>query len=79
MARHLAALRPHLKKGAHLAYVVGDQASFFRVMIRTGDILKEIALELGYEHVRTDLFRERISTATGDFLREEVLILKWSK
>lgn len=77
MARHLATLRPHLKKGAHLAYVVGDQASFFRILIRTGDILKDIAVELGYEYIRTDLFRERISTATGDFLREEVVILRW--
>lgn len=79
MAMQLESLKPYLKKGAYLAYVVGDQASFFRIMIRTGDILKEIAEDLGYEYVRTDLFRERISTATGDFLREEVLILKWPK
>ena len=26
MARHLADLRPFLRQGAHLAYVVGDQA-----------------------------------------------------
>lgn len=77
MAQHLGALRPYLKKGAYLAYVVGDQASFFRILIRTGTILKDIAEELGYQHVRTDLFRERIATATGDFLREEVLILRW--
>ena len=79
MARQLESVKPYLKRGAHLAYVVGDQASFFRIMIRTGEILKDIAQDLGYEHVRTDLFRERIATATGDFLREEVLILKWPK
>ncbi|WP_420455357.1 DNA methyltransferase [Rubrivirga sp.] len=32
MARHLASLRPALKPGARLAYVVGDQASFFRIL-----------------------------------------------
>lgn len=33
MARHLADLRTVLRPGAHLAYVVGDQASYFRVLI----------------------------------------------
>ena len=36
MARHLADLRYILRPGARLAYVVGDQASYLRVMIRTG-------------------------------------------
>jgi hypothetical protein len=79
MAKHLADLRPKLKKGAMLAYVVGDQASYLRVMIRTGQILAEIAEELGYDVVNIDLFRTRLSTATKDQLREEVLILKWPK
>jgi hypothetical protein len=33
MARHLADLRTVLRPGARLAYVVGDQASYLRVMI----------------------------------------------
>ncbi len=33
-------------------------------MIRTGQFLAEIAQELGYEHVRTDLFRTRFATGT---------------
>ena len=41
MARHLASLRPVLRPGARLAYVVGDQASYLRVMIRTGQLLAE--------------------------------------
>jgi hypothetical protein len=77
MARHLADLRRVLRPGAQLAYVVGDQASYLRVMIRTGQILASIASDLGYEVVGIDLFRTRLSTATRDQLREEVLLLRW--
>jgi hypothetical protein len=76
MARHLAELRPALKPGAKLAYVVGDQASYLQVMIRTGQLLGEIAQALGYELLRTDLFRTRFATATREQLREEVVILR---
>lgn len=77
MARHLAELRPFLKPGAMLGYVVGDQASYLQVMIRTGTLLAEIAQDLGYEVVSIDLFRTRIATATKAQMREEVLVLKW--
>ena len=77
MARHFAMLRRVLRPGAQLAYVVGDQASFLRVMIRTGGLLAEIAESLGYEVVGIDLFRTRLATATREQLREEVVILKW--
>ncbi|NOZ20165.1 MAG: site-specific DNA-methyltransferase [Planctomycetes bacterium] len=77
MARHLSDLQKVLRPGAHLAYVVGDQASYLRVMIRTGQLLTDIAQALGYELVRTDLFRTRFATATKKQLREEVVILRW--
>jgi DNA modification methylase len=77
MARHLAMLRPVLRPNAQLAYVVGDQASYLRVMIRTGQLLGDIAQALGYELVRIDLFRTRLATATKEQLREEVVILRW--
>jgi SAM-dependent methyltransferase len=77
MARHLSDLRGALRPGAHLAYVVGDQASFLRVMIRTGQLLAEIAQSLGYELVGIDLFRTRLATATREQLREEVVLLRW--
>ncbi len=77
MARHLASLRDVLKPGARLAYVVGDQASYLRVMIRTGEILTDIARDLGYEVESLDLFRTRLATATREMLREEVVILRW--
>lgn len=77
MTRHLANLRPYLRCGANLAYVVGDQASFFRIPIRTGKLLANIADSLGYEVVDIELFRSRLSTATKETLREECVILKW--
>jgi DNA modification methylase len=77
MARHLAGLRRVLRPGARLAYVVGDQASYLRVMIRTGQLLAGIAESLGYEVVGLDLFRTRLATATKEQLREEVLVLRW--
>jgi hypothetical protein len=46
-------------------------------MIRTGQILGDIAKSLGYELVNIDLFRTRLATATKEQLREEVVILKW--
>ncbi|MCX7016301.1 MAG: DNA methyltransferase [Candidatus Sumerlaeota bacterium] len=77
MTRHLANLRTVLRPGARLAYVVGDQASYLRVMIRTGALLADIAASLGYEVVGIDLFRTRLATATREQLREEVVLLKW--
>jgi len=79
MVRHLSDLRHVLKPGAHLAYVVGDQASYLRVMIRTGQLLGQIAQSLGYELESIDLFRTRLATATREQLREEVVVLKWPK
>jgi hypothetical protein len=77
MARHLRDLRVVLRPGAKLAYVVGDQASYLRIMIRTGQLLAEIADSLGYEVLSIDLFRTRLATATKAQLREEVVLLRW--
>jgi len=78
MLRHLAELRPFLKRGAYLGYVVGDQASYLRVMIRTGQLLADIASSLGYSVEAVDLFRTRLSTTTREQLREEVVVLRWA-
>jgi DNA modification methylase len=77
MVRHLSELRSLLKPGAKLAYVVGDQSSYLRVLIKTGELLAEIAESLGYEVIRIDLFRTRFSTATGNYIKEEVVVLQW--
>ena len=77
IVRHLASLRSVLRSGAKLAYVVGDQASYLRVMIRTGQIVADLAQSLGYQVIAIDLFRTRPSTVTGEQLREEVVVLEW--
>ncbi|MCD4665101.1 MAG: site-specific DNA-methyltransferase [Bacteroidales bacterium] len=77
MARHLDNLRNSLEPGAKLAYVVGDQASYLRVMIRTGQLLAEIAEMLGYKVLDLELFRTRFATRSKEELREEVLILEY--
>jgi tRNA G10 N-methylase Trm11 len=77
MKRHLLELQSVLRPGARLAYVVGDQASYLRVMIRTGQLLADIARSLGYEVEGIDLFRTRLATATKEQLREEVVLLRW--
>jgi SAM-dependent methyltransferase len=79
MARHFSDMRAILRPGAQLAYVVGDQASYLRVMIRTGQLLADIARSLGYEVLGLDLFRTRLATATREQLREEVLLLRWPR
>ena len=75
MAKHLNDLKPFLKKESKLAYVVGQQASYFRIPIATADLLGEVAESIGYRVESIDLFRERFSTATKTNIKEEVLIL----
>ena len=77
MFKHFSSLRTVLRPGAKLAYVVGDQASFLRIMVPTGQIIANIAESLGYRVIGIDLFRTRFSTATGQHLREEVVVLEW--
>jgi len=48
-----------------------------QVMIRTGELLADIAQSLGYELVSIDLFRTRLATATKRQMREEVVVLRW--
>lgn len=78
MARHLIDMKQVLKPGAYLAYVVGDQASYFQIPIRTSHLLGEVAEHIGdYEVVRIDTFRKRFATATDTWLNEDVLILRY--
>lgn len=77
MAQHFSALRSVLRRGAKLAYLVGDQASYLQVMIRTGQILADIAASFGFELLSIDLFRTRLATPTREQLREEVVVLRW--
>jgi hypothetical protein len=65
MARHLAGLKVVLQPGARVAYVVGDQASYLRVMIRTGQLIADIGVSLGYELESIDLFRTRLEPVSN--------------
>lgn len=76
MYRHLAALLPKLRPGARCAYVVGDQMSYFRVHIRTAQLLADVAIKAGYEVEGIELWRTRWSTTTKLDLEENVLILR---
>jgi hypothetical protein len=46
-------------------------------MIRTGQLIADIAKSFGYEVADIELFRTRLATATREQLREEVVILRW--
>jgi hypothetical protein len=84
MRRHLRSLRPRLRRGASLAYVVGDQLSFLMVPVATAKLLAEVASAEGYKTVGCDLWRERVGTKVRNSLtnektvrvREEVLLLQ---
>lgn len=77
MARHFCELKPILAKEAKLAYVVGDQASYFKIPIKTAELLGEVAESVGYEVEGIETFRKRYATATDTWLNEDVLILKY--
>lgn len=79
MYLHLKGLKPFLANGAKLAYVVGDQMSFFRIHIPTAELLAEIAEYLGYKVVDIEIWRTRIATATKKNLNENVLILEYDQ
>lgn len=76
MHRHFQTLKPLLAPEARLAYVVGDQMSFFRTHIPTAKILAEIAETLGYKVEEIELWRTRLATATKIQIEENVLILR---
>jgi len=84
MRRHLRALRPKLRNGARLAYVVGDQLSFLMVPVRTAQLLAEVAESEGYKTIGCELWRERVGTKVRNSptnektvrVREEILLLR---
>jgi DNA modification methylase len=76
MYRHFASLKPLLKPNARLAYVVGDQMSFFRTHIPTAKLLAEIVEQIGYHVEEIELWRTRLATATKTRIDENILILR---
>ncbi len=76
MKRHLTSLRPLLREGATLAYVVGDQSSYLQVPINTAKILSALASEVGYELVEIRHWRDRTSRSASRVIVENILILR---
>jgi len=84
MRLHLRALKPKLRRGAKLAYVVGDQMSFLMVKVPTATLLAELAEAEGYRIAGCDLWRERVGTKVRNCpdkqktvrVREEILLLE---
>ena len=77
MYRVLEQLEQVTPVGAKLAFVVGDQMSYFRVPIYTAKLLSLIARrKLNYMEVETLLWRTRWSTATKMDVEEHILILE---
>ncbi len=76
MYRHLASLKPYLHPDARLAYVVGDQMSYFRIPIKTAELLADIAKKAGYCVEGIELWRTRRSTTTRLDIAENVLLLR---
>jgi hypothetical protein len=76
MKRHLSTLQPLLKKGARCAYIVGDQASYFRTRIPTAEILADIAAEVGFTVEDIRVWRRRRATSTHRLLAENVLLFR---
>ncbi len=74
MRQHLRGIKPHLKSGSQLAYVVGDQSSYLGVPIPTADILEKIAHAEGYRRTRVVHWRDRRSTSSGKIIKENMLL-----
>lgn len=60
MHTHLAALRPKLRDGAELAYIVGN-SSFYGVQVPTEKLLTASLQQLGYDNVGYEPIRKRNS------------------
>jgi len=60
MYLHLQNLRPRLKKGAALSYIVGN-SSFYGVQVHTEQLLKDSLRSLGFTNIGSNIIRKRNS------------------
>ena len=61
MTRHLMDMRQALVPGAKLAYLIGDQASYHGIPVRTAELLGEIAETYGYTVDSIEVYKDRTS------------------
>jgi DNA modification methylase len=77
MYRVLEQLQQVVKPGGKLAFVVGDQMSYFRIPIFTARLLNSLACQkLEFCEVETLLWRKRWSSVTKMDVEEHILILE---
>jgi hypothetical protein len=76
LVKHFQSVLPYLEPGARCAYVVGDQSSYLQVHIPTADLLAELAVECGFQHVETRQWRTRWSTTMSRNVVENILLLR---
>jgi hypothetical protein len=74
MRMHLRSLKPHLNAGGRLAYVLGDQNSYGK-LIKTADLLGQLAEMEGYTVDEIKCFRDRPSKS-GEKISENILLFR---
>jgi hypothetical protein len=79
MRRHFRTLLPLVRPGGRCAYVVGDQSSYFQVKIPTAQILGQLAAAEGFVVDEIRVWRQRWSTGTSRFIKENILLLRRPK
>jgi hypothetical protein len=75
MRRHFGSLFRLLESGGKAAYVVGDQAAYLRIPIRTAVLLGETAESVGFKVQGIRPWRRRWATGISDYLDENILFL----
>ena len=76
MKCHFGSLFRLMRSGGKAAYVVGDQAAYLRVPIRTAALLGETAESAGFRVREIKLWRRRWASAISEYLDENILILE---
>jgi hypothetical protein len=77
MYRVLEQLQQVMPVGGKLAFVVGDQMSYFRIPIRTAELLSLVACrKLAYRETERLLWRTRKATVTQMDIEEHILVLE---
>jgi SAM-dependent methyltransferase len=76
MKRHFESLFELMRSGGKAAYVVGDQAAYLRVPIRTAILLGETAESVGFKVDEIKLWRRRFATGISSYLDENILLLQ---
>jgi hypothetical protein len=77
MYRVLEQLQQVMPVSSKVAFVLGDQFSYFRVPIYTAKLLSQIACrKLNYAEMETILWRSRKSTVTKMDVEEHILIFE---